>query len=401
MRSSYLPDSHPAASAPATQEGRMNIIHLAFLLLFPGFFFYQTLLGLGKISAFLGGYFSEIVAIFILPLTILYGRKIRKTRLTSQIDLYFAVFIAYFLLIIAVNFLFGANIVTIQTHLRSIGYYVTLFIIFKSINLENQWFQLSLLFSLVAMAAIIFNFSVDGTFYLAPQNLTQDADNVATYQGFSRSYFVTLIVVVSFVKSPRYRALIYGLAGPALYVNGARSEFVAMLFMLPIIEIYRSKHKLHALAVLISLAAIAAFNFDLIVSLLPTNRMLELLDLSQSTSANARHELNIQAVNTILANPVLGDYASYPPGDYAHNIFSAWVDLGLFGFLYLIALLLIPALMLMPRAILPNTTSNQYLLAFCLLSVTLFLLFTSHNFTDMTIGAALGAYANYRSGRKP
>jgi hypothetical protein len=398
---SLLSHSHHGASAPAALDGRLHIAHVAFLLLFPGFFFYQTLLGLGLINSVLGGYFSEIIVIVIVPLLITYGKKLKGYRLTSRVDLYFAIFILYFLAIIAANFLSGANITTILNHLRAIGYYVALFIIFKTINLEHRLFKLLLIFSLIAMAGIIFNYSVEGTFYLAPQHLGQDSDNVATYQGFSRSYFITLIVVVSFIKRPHYRAIIYCLAGPALYVNGARSEFVAMLFMLPIIEIYRSKHKLHALAVIVAIVAIAAMNFDSIVSVLPSNRMLELLDLSQSTSANARHELNNQAVVTIEANPILGDYASYPPGDYAHNVLSAWVDLGLFGFIFLLALLIVPAVLLIPQGLFGMTISNEYLLAFCLLSVTIFLLFTSHNFTDMTTGAALGAYSNYRSRRTP
>ncbi len=106
------------------------------------------------------------------------------------------------------------------------------------------------------------------------------------------------------------------------------------------------------------------------------------------------------AINTIAANPVLGDYASYPAGDYAHNVLSAWVDLGLFGFIFLIALLLLPALSLIPRGLSGASTSHECLLAFFLLSVTLFLLLTSHYFVDMTTGAALGAFSNYRSRRQ-
>lgn len=379
----------------------MSIAHLAFLLLFPGFFFYQTLLGLGKIPGFLGGYFSEIVAIFILPLVFVYARKMQGFQLTSRIDLYFAIFIAYFIFVVCLNFLGGANLTTVLNHLRAIGYYVTLFIIFKTINLEHQLFKVSVVLSLFAMAVIIFSFSIDGTFYLATQNLARDGDSVATYQGFSRSFFITLAVVVSVIKLPSHRAIIYCVAGPALYVNGARSEFVALLFMLPFIEIYRSKRKLHTFALIVSIVALAAVNFELIVSELPTNRMLELLDLSQSTSANARQQLSLLAIDTIVANPLLGDYASYTPGDYAHNVLSAWVDLGLFGFIFLLALLVLPALSLIPRGLFGVTASNEALLAFCLLSVTIFLLLTSHNFADMTTGAALGMFSNYRSRRQP
>lgn len=390
----------PGGAAPAANEGRLSLSHLAFLLLFPGFFFYQTLLGLGKISAFLGGYFPQMVAMLMLPLLISYAKQMKGSRLSSRVDLYFAIYVAYFTLLIGANFLAGANRTTVMTHLNAVGFYVALFIIFKTMNLDNQRFKFSLVFSLIAMAAIIFNSSVDGTFYLATQNLARDSDRVATYQGFSRSYFLTFAVGISLIKLPQHRAIIYCVAAPALYLNGARSEFVALLFMVPIIEVYRAKRKLLTLAVIISIVAIAALNFELIVSALPSNRILELLDLSQSTSANARHALKLFAINTIVANPLLGDYASYRPGDYAHNVLSAWVDLGLFGFIFLLALLLLPALSLIPRGLARGNTSNECLLAFFLLSVTLFLLLTSHYFVDMTTGAALGAYSNYRSRRQ-
>ena len=41
---------------------------------------------------------------------------------------------------------------------------------------------------------------------------------------------------------------------------------------------------------------------------------------------------------------------------------------------------------------------QRFVLAWCLLGVTLLLLCMSHYFVDMMIGAALGAYARYRSG---
>ena len=391
----------PGSAPAATNRGRLSLSHVTFLLLFPGFFFYQTLLGLGKISGFLGGYFSQITAIFMLPLLISYARQMKRSPPSSRVDLYFGIYVAYFTLIICINFLAGANVTTVLTHLSAVGYYVALFIIFKTINLDHQLFKSCLVFSLFAMAAVIFNSSIDGSFYLATQNLARDSERVATYQGFSRSYFLTLAVGISVIKLPHTRAIIYCVAAPALYLNGARSEFVALLFMLPIIEVYRARRKMLTLAVIIAIVAIAAFNFDLIVNALPKNRILELLDLSQSSSANARHELKLFAMHTILTNPVFGDYASYPPGDYAHNLLSAWVDLGLFGFIFLLALLLLPALSLIPRGLSRASTSNECLLAFFLLSVTLFLLVTSHYFVDMTTGAALGAYSNYRSRRKP
>jgi hypothetical protein len=45
----------------------------------------------------------------------------------------------------------------------------------------------------------------------------------------------------------------------------------------------------------------------------------------------------------------------------------------------------------------PRARSGHFLLAWSLICISLLMLVTAKNFTDMFAGAALGAYANYRS----
>lgn len=139
---------------------------------------------------------------------------------------------------------------------------------------------------------------------------------------------------------------------------------------------------------------------DALISALPATRILELLDLSHSTSANKRYYLSMYALQTIAQHPVLGHYASYAPGYYSHNILSAWVDLGIFGFMYLIALLFLPGASMATREYFSASRDSNFILGFALICCTIFLLLTSHNFTDMLIGSALGASAQYRFRRK-
>jgi hypothetical protein len=106
------------------------------------------------------------------------------------------------------------------------------------------------------------------------------------------------------------------------------------------------------------------------------------------------------ARQTISASPIFGDYASYTPGHYAHNILSAWVDLGLFGFVYLLAMLIWPAISMGITGLFSTRNSGEFVLGFALVSVTILLLFKSHYFTDMLIGAVLGAYCKYNYERK-
>lgn len=378
-------------------KGKIATIHIAFFLLFPGFFFYQTLLGLGKINAFLGGYFAIISLAIILPLIFSYFIDIKRGRnYFSTIDLYFFIFIAYFFFVVAINFAFGANIKIVKTHLLSIIYLINIFIIFKTIDLSEKKLKIITISGLMIMSVIIFYFSVDGSFHLASLEASKNPESVATYQGFARSYLLTFVVAIAFVRLITARMLIYGIAVPALFLNSARSELVAMLFLIPIIEIYHAKNKLNIALSIFFVIAVIGLNIEYILNILPSNRILELADLSQSSSANLRHTLTLQALHTISENPILGDYASYTAGDYSHNILSAWVDLGLFGFIYLFIILVRSALGLFFDGLFLRARSYDFLLAYSLICISLLLVFASTTFDNMLIGAALGAYAKYR-----
>lgn len=388
-------------SASKINKVKLATVYLAFFLLFPGFFFYQTMLGLGFISAFLGGYFAIISLAIIFPLLFFYVTDIKNGEsYFSTTDFHFFIFLSYFLLVTIINFLSGANSLIVQKHILSIIYFINIFIIFKAISLNERDFKIISIAAIMTMSAIIFYYSNNGSFYLATLGTSKNPESVATYQGFSRSYLLTFIVAIAFIKTTITRFIIYGIAASALFLNGARSEFVAMLLLVPVIEIYHSKYKISILIIISLIAAIISLNIDYISSILPDNRILELANLSQSSSANLRHHLTIQAINTINENPILGDYASYKSGDYSHNILSAWVDIGLFGFIFLLFILLRPAFLLFFNGFFLRTKSDDFLLAFSLMCITLLLVFTSTTFDNMLIGAALGAYAKYRCKNK-
>jgi hypothetical protein len=387
-------------SAPLSWSGH-SVGMLAYLALFPGFFFYHTLLGLGTIVAVLGGYFAPVSLLFVAPLTFFYVYRIRRdSGRVGRADLLFSLYIGYFLCVVAIQAAAGANPVIVSNHILGILFIVNMFFMFKLVDFGRRDVWLTGLLSLFGMSAIVFAFSVDGSFYLAPLGAAKNPESLATYQGFSRSYLVTFAAVIAFTRSTALRVLLYCLAAPTLFVNTARSEFVAMLFMIPIIELYYSQRKLILISVLAGLFLLGYHYLDDILALLPDNRILELLDLSQSTSANKRHHLSVYALNTIAHFPVFGDYASYTPGFYSHNVLSAWVDTGIFGFLFVLALLVLPLTQMLLRGYFKGKSSGLFILAFSLACITLLLLAKSHYFTDMLIGATLGSYSRYRYGRK-
>jgi hypothetical protein len=255
--------------------------------------------------------------------------------------MHYGLFNAYFLAVIVVNAAAGANRAIVVNHLVCILFMVNTFIMFSFIDFEHRQFRLMAFASLAAMSAIAFSFSVNGVFYLGALGIARDTESLATYQGFARSYLMTFLPLVAYTRSLPMRLLLYAVGAATLFVNTARSEFAALLFAIPIIEFYFSRHKLIFLGLAVTIGMSIYLHLDDIIAALPESRILELVDLSHSTSANKRHHLTVYARQTIAAHPLLGDYASYAPGYYSHNVLSAWVDLGLFGFVYVLAITIV------------------------------------------------------------
>jgi hypothetical protein len=401
-------EAHKIMHATSTHQGRpwasLNakyVAHCAFMLLFPGFFFYQTLLGLGIIGAFLGGYFTLVAIILTLPLVFFYSISAKKgNHHLSKLDIYCLVWVTYFLLALAINFAAGANEIIVQRYIQVLIFCIDNYVIFRMIDLGDRKFIALATISLVFMSVITVYFSIDGFFFLQALDATKDPDSLATYQGFARSYIYTYLIVICVTKTIGMRFLLYVMATFALFLNGARSEFVAVLLSIPMIELYYIRRKLILVSCVAFLLALFGMNVDAIVGMLPDNRTLQLLDLSHSSSAVARQHLASDAWRTIAENPILGGFASYPDGHYAHNILSAWVDFGLVGFLGFAGLLIAPEFYLFFNGFFSREKSREFILAFSFLSIVILWELTAKEFFDMSVGAALGAFAKHQYGKR-
>ncbi len=384
----------------AGEKGKFAI-YLVFLLLFPGFFIYHTLLGLGIIRAFLGGYFSPIALLVTLPLIGISSLAIKRRRnFFVKLDLCFLLLIAYYALVLIANFAGGANVAIVKRYLFSLIFCVDVYIIFRMVDFSNRLFITMAAASLFAMSAITIYFSIDGFFYLRSLDEASNPESLATYQGFARSFIYTFLIVISVVKSTGARFLLYGLAASSLFLNGARSEFSAVLFVVPIIEFYYAKNKMYSVNLVFFLLVWLGANADSIVGMLPDNRILQLFDLSHSSSGVAREQLSKDAWRTITENPVFGDFGSYADGHYAHNILCAWVDFGMIGFLFLATLLAWSASQLFADGYFAKAKSPDFIVACCFVCISILWALTAKAVPDMSVGAALGAYAKYRYVRK-
>lgn len=380
----------------------MRMAEAAFVVLFPGFFFYQTALGLGLIPPFLGGYLSAVGAAVLPFLVFAYSRRIWQNReFLTWMDRLFFPFLLYFLFVVALNASQGADRVIVNTHLAAILHFTDVYIIFRISDFDSSRIKGALIACLVGMSLLIFYYSVGGIFYLRIQGVALDKESVSTYQSFALVYLLTFSAVVPFVRRAWLRLLLYGIGVPALFLNGARSEFLGLILAITALELIYSLSSLpRLLAFLGSSCAVilAAPAARALGDLLPNNRVFDLLSLENSTSWQGRVVLTEAAIRTIAAHPIFGSYASYAPGDYAHNFLSAWVDLGLFGFVYLGLLVTVPLLLLSFDYVSParRRLPESFALAFILGLVTVMLLLTAKVFTYMVIGAGAGAYASYR-----
>ena len=366
-------------------------------MLFPGFFIYQTLLGIGAISAVLGGYFTAVALALFFPILLSFVSAVRNNRnYASGFELYLSMFIAYYLLVLCINLLGGATRIIVERYVQSIVFCFETYVIFRTLDLEDKRFLRIVIISLLVMSMITFYFSVGGFFFLQDLDEAKDPDSLATYQGFARSYIYTYLLSICTARSSLLRYLLYVIGTSSMFINGARSEFSAVILLIPVIELYRARYRLCMIFVIAFLALIFVASIGSIVDMLPDNRILQLLDLSHSTSAITRQHFTENAVRTISSNPFFGDFASYPDGHYAHNALCAWVDFGLFGFLFFCGLLAWPACWLLLNGFFSKIRSNDFVLAGSLICITILWALTAKNIPDMSVGAAMGAYSKFR-----
>jgi hypothetical protein len=372
---------------------------VAFLALFPGFFFYHSAAGLGYIELILGGYRSIVAAVFALPLSFFYLRLAPSLN-AKWIDATFFGFVGYLVLVVALNFMLGANPEVLRGHFLSAIQWTTVFLMFRLGDFQSRWFVRVAWASLLGMSAIAFAYSQDGFFYLTLIGIG-DSESLASYQQLALSYTMVFLVLLAATEKALIRLALFVLCMATLWLHGARSEFAGVLLVMAAMEFVRSRRRMSIAVAVLALAMVAYIGIDVILAALPDNRMVQLFDLSENTSWESRNVLLEQALSTIASNPLWGDYGSYVNaaiyggvGDYAHNILSAWVDLGLFGFLYLCLLLAAPTFRLGSLAF-GQHRDPLFLMA---LSLTLFcglLLVVAKEFTYLPIAAALGAYARF------
>ncbi len=374
---------------------------IAFFALFPGFFFYHFSIAKGYFPPVLGGYFGLVAAFLFIPLFFI-NIKVFMKKQDLIVAIFFLILGLMFIVSIIQYSLQNTNGYAKEMFVWSISgllFNLVTFMVAARLNL-NLVARLGCWLIFLMFLAVILNIGDRGFFYLKLE-AGDVAEYVATYQGFARSIVVTLLIVSAFYfrTSIRFYLLILlGLA--ALFLNGARSEFAIFFLTIAFMYLIYSMTSIKTAISFLLFGFIATFTVVSVLDFLPDSRMLELFDITNSSSGESRAEMVMFSFELIKNNPLLGEYAGYTElggiGAYSHNILSAWVNLGLLGFtLYFLMFLL-----LWRDALLNFLRYKDFDLFKVYLIFLVFVtgsLLASKNHSYMLVGLLLGFYAQYKN----
>jgi hypothetical protein len=323
--------------------------NLGLIILFPGFFLYHYALAAKWSPAFAGGLFGPVslflaaMFIMLLPWIIqiyLRGAMMPVLLFLLTISYMSTISFLYFCLEMDQIYMVNSFESTAATLIRWIAcFYVSSFISFR-----NSYLKEALIISLIPICLLIVITAVNSDSLMNGFRalLAGDGENEnASYQGMARSVLILQVFLISIVSKARYRKALFIIGIILLLFIGARTEFVALLFLWAAFLFLPSEKQakvfLKGLAVLIFVVLL----YHTFGEYVPETRINQLLNLSESTSWQAREEGTRIAIRTISQSIILGDYGYHLRDDvgYAHNALSAWANYGLLGFSLYIGLI--------------------------------------------------------------
>lgn len=368
-------------------------LNLLFLILFPFFFIYSVLLA-HNLIVYIPGYFSLFsifTIIFIMMKNFSYFWK--KEKKLHFIEIIFFVLLLYIFLISIVNYYFNNlseyNLELLKQNLQGIIFILVCYFLAKELYLENNFFKKIFIISFFICALLVFfNINEFGIFYLKLNS--ENSELLSTYQTFARTLVVMSFITFTLTLRSNLNMVIIIFAFLSLFLNSARTEFVlfcSAIFLYLFIFDFR-KTVIKVLILLTLMILILFYNQELL-NYIYDSRIWELIsNTDSSTSLSSRMETINVAIESIKSNFFFGDYGSYISnlgiGMYAHNLLSAWVDLGLFGFVFYIFILVYIIIKLYTMK--TFYLKNEYILLFLFFIFYFLAIIVSKNYTYMFLG---------------
>jgi hypothetical protein len=402
-----------AAGDDIVEVNKRNIsryfAEISFFVLYPAFFFYNAAIAFGYIPPIFGGLYGLycLVLTSVSAINVSVSRSV--TPLGTWIDKLFNMFVGWCLLWMLVNYALDYNPYVDASSYNLLNFIFQLVANFLIgcflYNNRTKWFADLILVSWFCMfffALVTFDpvtLSVHGALYWGDDKDLADPKSFATYQGFARSALLTSFIIVARMKQFVTRVVIEVISLIILFLLSARSELVGFLCAVMLLEILVSLKNARRIANLAFLGVITISLLYFSSSVFPDvsgSRISLLADLDKDRSWQIRREFSNRAFAQILDNPLFGKYGGEydewlgQEGTYAHNILSAWVSLGLPGFLLYLSLLVGSFLVAMRKV--NDTKGNSESCNFLLLSscTALLLSFTAKSVTESWFGLVFG-----------
>lgn len=370
------------------------VANASFVIVYSGFFFYQTLVAIGYVPPILGAYWGMMNFIVFFPLFFMFVFSLNGQFPLNNGDKFFLIFISYFICILLVNGALGKNSTIILSHVSSVFQLLTAFFIFRMINIHSTTFKnVNFMFWLI-MTAIIFFYSVNGSFNFQRNSDVGDDASIGTYQAFGFVYLITSILLHTFIKSLFLRYIFHITTLVALFLNGSRSDLIAYALSIFILEFVTLSFNRKVIVIFL-ITISSTFILETTKEIAPDSRILLLFSTEKDTSVSERGKLFEQGLVTLNKNPFLGDFASYSPGNYIHNGLSAWVDMGLIGFLIYVGTIGFSYLWAAYYVFYLKDHNKLLLLSLSYLSISVLLTFFAKNFTYTLVPVGLGIFSNY------
>lgn len=368
---------------------------VGFVAVFPGFFLYQAAVAQGM-PAFLRGY-SVAVASLVVPLVALgYARMVATGAVIVWFDAFFIGFVAYLLGSIVVQGLLGTRQEVVTAHLGSIPQWLALYGIARTTDPSERRFRALLYLAWLTMTVVVLtNVSEVSLLVVALDTRVDDRDYLANYQDFALLYLTVSLACLVYAQSRWAQSLLIAVTAIVLFLNGARSEFLGWFVAALIVGWCTSRHRAVLVLCVAALSLALMASIDPLTTMLPDNRVVDLIENHAESSLAQRREMTRHAWATIGDHPLTGEFGSYAPGEYAHNLLSVWVDLGLLGLVWFCLLLALPLLDLGTRFSRCAAREPRCLLVAVFLVLSLLLLLSAKMFTYNLLPFALGLYAHY------
>lgn len=221
-------------------------------------------------------------------------------------------------------------------------------------------------------------------------------DHELNYQGVALAYALLTVFGVSYIKNFRLRLLCWMVSFGLLFLISARSEFILVLVAFLCLEFVFNRNRVlnwvWGIQFGLLVAVVSMFLFLTGYDFEVDTRMAGLLDVSKDESMLVRNYLNDLGYQAIQENIIFGDFASYAPGQYMHNFFSSWVDLGFAGFFLLLSVFVLCAI----GGFLSKLTKERSIVLSLLVSCAILLVFAKAYFyilLPVVLGLFVGAYS--------